>query len=372
MSLARHSSFLRGNKMHTANLLVLLPCFVAAAHQPLHDDVQLSERAAGGILDSGMKDNHVDFMGDAKQAFFLETQRIEKNVTMESIHDRSLELVGRQSCNTGYFACPAAGGCCLNSRRCCTYGYCMDTGNTCCPGGSCAPGNTCCGVSTCNPIGTQCCSDGNYCSEGNICVIYSGRRVCCTDLSCTAYISNGATISSTRAAAPTTTTRAAATITPPPTTTTTRVIANQYETWYYTVTWWYFSYYWTTIRAESTVTYTTIYSTTTYTTTALDRADASSRFAVLSSSLTFTPPASATSLKSLFGAVASDTPTPIARIGSTRAPTPTSALETPSGLSFPLSPTGTRVGTTGQANTLLSGWNVCIYTILSSVLSLVL
>ncbi len=103
-------------------------------------------------------------------------------------------------------------------------------------------------------------------------------------------------------------TPAAPSITAPPVTT--QVVVNQFSTWYWTVTWWYYSFYYTTIRAASTVTYTTVYFTTTYTTTALNSADASSRFAALSATLSFAPPASATSLASLLGAIPSPSQTP--------------------------------------------------------------
>lgn len=95
--------------MRAAKSVVLSLCFIATSvavqDQPYHN-VKLGERAAAGILDGVIKGNVVEPLDNSPQAFFLEAQRLEKNVTMETIHDRSLELIGRQSCDAGYFACP--------------------------------------------------------------------------------------------------------------------------------------------------------------------------------------------------------------------------------------------------------------------------
>lgn len=232
------------------------------------------------------------------------------------------------------------GRCCPRTTNCCSYGYCIDPAETCCPGGSCDPGYKCCSTTTCSPPGTECCSDGNYCQAGNICVklFDSGRIVCCTDLKCTAAVVSGTT--SYRSTS--TTDIPAPTITRPPTTT--RVVVDETFTWYWTVTWWYLSFYYTTFRAESTVTYTTIYSTTTFTTTASDREEASSRFAVLSRTLTFTPPASATTLASLLSALPSETQSVDVLVESTRGPTrSSSSTRTSAAFSFAT----TRASTTG-------------------------
>jgi hypothetical protein len=192
----------------------------------------------------------------------------------------------------------AFGRCCPSTTECCPYGYCIEPDRTCCPGGSCRPGWGCCGTGTCYPRDGECCSNGNYCEAGNICVrlVSSNRIVCCTDLQCTARVSNGFT-STLSTAATRTSTRAV--ITDPPTTRTR--ITLQYETWSWRITWWYISFYWSTVRqTTSSVTYTTVYSTTTLWITATDETDARSSFSALSSTLTFPVPTEAqTSLAAL-------------------------------------------------------------------------
>lgn len=138
-----------------------------------------------------------------------------------------------------------------------------------------------------------------------MCVLYNGKPVCCTDLQCTAVVRGGSTSvarTTTRAPAP-----AAPTITQPPRTT--EAIAASFTTYYWTVRWRYFSYYWTIFQAQSTVTYTRVTYTTIYTTTATDEAAASVIFQELSSTLTFSTPAEATTLASLVNAVPSPTTT---------------------------------------------------------------
>lgn len=137
-----------------------------------------------------------------------------------------------------------------------------------------------------------------------MCVLYDGRGVCCTDLKCTAVVDGGST-----SYARTTTRAPAPTITQPPRTTEVTVV-DSFTTYYWTVRWRYYSYYWTVFQARSTVTYTTITYTTIYTTTATDRAQASSIFDELSKTLTFSTPAEATTLASLIDAVPSPTATP--------------------------------------------------------------
>jgi hypothetical protein len=91
--------------MFSATFLVLFLGFsstLVAAQQQLKNDIQLDKRVAAGIFDSGMKDGSPE---TSQQHFFLEAQRLEKNASMETLHDRSLELVGRQNCAAGSFAC---------------------------------------------------------------------------------------------------------------------------------------------------------------------------------------------------------------------------------------------------------------------------
>lgn len=253
----------------------------------------LGERAAFdayGIVGKGYggeKKAVDDYVADfAPGTFFGEKT---DNETSPMIKDRSLELVGRQSCNAGYWYCEAFGRCCPTTTLCCSYGYCIDPGRTCCPGSSCDPGWGCCG-SKCYPKDGDCCSNDGYCEAGNICVriASSGRIVCCTDLQCTAAVVSGTTsyVSVQKTAAPS--------ITAPPSSAqaaATTILGG--DIWYWTVTWWYYSFWWTTFDATSEVTYTKIHSTTTFTTTATDEEQASSEFAALSATLSFPVPASA-------------------------------------------------------------------------------
>jgi hypothetical protein len=266
------------------------------------------------------------FEGSEPEVFIEALPGLAKNQSLPRLGDRSAELVGRQSCDVGYGYCSgeppynrfsdsapsltlilAFNRCCPSSNTCCSYGYCLEPGKICCPNGSCDEGNTCCG-NGCMPTGSQCCRDGRYCEAGNMCVLYDGRGVCCTDLSCTAVVDGGSTSyvrTTTQAPDP-----PAPTITQPPPQTTEFTIVDSYTTYYWTVRWRYFSYYWTVFQARSTVTYTTITYTTIYTTTATDIAQASSIFDDLSRTLTFSTPAEATSLASLIDAAPSPTATP--------------------------------------------------------------
>lgn len=123
------------------------------------------------------------------------------------------------------------GRCCPQTQLCCSYGYCIDSGRTCCPNGSCDPNWLCCG-DRCSPRGGDCCIDGNYCEPGNICVrlISNNRIVCCTDLQCTAVVRGGTTSYATTESPRTT--RA-----PPPITTQAFTQDVQIRTYYFTVRW---------------------------------------------------------------------------------------------------------------------------------------
>lgn len=344
------------------------------------DALQLARRDAPlkafGILKNSDGFGGEPILHDTEQvAWAPDSQRHSKNATTEMIQDRSLELNRRQSCDTGYWYCSAFGRCCPRSQLCCSYGYCIDPEKTCCSGGPCDSGYTCCGADSCAPIGGDCCSNGNYCEPGNICVrLYdSNRIVCCTDLSCTAAVVSG----TTTYARTTTQAQIPPVVTPPPTTT--DVVVDQYETWYYTVTWWYLSFYWTTYQVQSTVTYTTIYVTTTYTTLATDQDDASSRFAVLSQSLTFEAPASATSLRSLYDSPTTDTEdaTLVASVANTQIPS-TRVRSSSSSLTMPTSMIGGTNGPSGNgggasaASSFVVGWSFVAGAMLSAILMLVL
>ncbi|OCK95238.1 uncharacterized protein K441DRAFT_676731 [Cenococcum geophilum 1.58] len=276
--------------LSTRALAVLGAVFGSAAFSAA--DAGLGERAAFdayGIVgkeygEAKAVDEYV--AGFAPGALFGEKT---DNETSPMIKDRSLELVGRQSCNAGYWYCEAFGRCCPTSTLCCSYGYCIDPERTCCPDASCDPGWDCCG-SKCSPKGGDCCSNDRYCEPGNICVriVSSGRIVCCTDVECTAAVVSGTTsyASVQQTAAPS--------ITAPPSSVhvaATTVLGA--DIWYWTVTWWYLSFWWITFDATSEVTYTKIYTTTTFTTTATDEEQASSEFAALSETLSFPVPASA-------------------------------------------------------------------------------
>jgi hypothetical protein len=132
-------------------------------------------------------------------------------------------LFKRDTCSSGLAACNSmylfilidmfltildTGLCCPTNGQCCDTG-CGPSQATCCSDGKyCPAGFGCCGNGSCVPDGGQCCGDGTSCDAGNICVKIANRSndVCCTDTECTAYVSNGATM--TYATIPTTATNA--------------------------------------------------------------------------------------------------------------------------------------------------------------------
>lgn len=128
-----------------------------------------------------------------------------------------------------------------------------------------------------------------------MCVLLNGKKGCCTDLRCTAYISDGVRVPLT----PTATRQPDPTPTPPPTTAppVTKVV-DVYYTYYWTITWryWYYYYVYWAVGDVSTVTssQTTIYTTVTITDTASEAASA--KFESISESVEkqFTTPAEAT------------------------------------------------------------------------------
>ncbi|KAF2728940.1 hypothetical protein EJ04DRAFT_556419 [Polyplosphaeria fusca] len=344
--------------------------------------------AKAGILEGesspfdtvGIKRNEQGFgseaiaKNEALAALAPPSQLGKKNNSMPLIQDRSLELVNRQSCDAGYWYCPAFGKCCPRTTNCCGYGYCIDPNDRCCPGGSCTDGWYCCG-SNCSPPDGDCCSDGNYCEAGNICVkLYSsGRIVCCTDLECTAAVVSGSTSMMTSSAddLPSITSMGdIPSITEPPLTTEVVSVGDSYTTWYWTVTWWYLSFYWSTFQTESTVTYTTEYVTTTFTTFASDEFEASSLFSALSATLTLDVPSNAqTSLASLLNVEPSETEAPsfadnFDNFGTTRGPSSTVEAESSSTTTSraavatqnPAGPNGPGPGASYAASNSLVSW----------------
>ncbi|KID92270.1 carbohydrate-binding module family 18 protein [Metarhizium guizhouense ARSEF 977] len=194
----------------------------------------------------------------------------------------------RQSCEAGYWYCSAFGRCCPTSTRCCGHGYCLPSDSRCCPQGPCKLSEQCCGNDRCIPSGAECCKNGRYCEAGNHCYVLPSQGnlpVCCTDSRCTARVENGRTTYATSR----TTTR---------TYTTTRT---QY--YYWTMTWYYYYYYWTysTVIEASVVTSARTSTTSVLSVSTTAAAAASSYFSSVSSTLSFSTPASATSLASLTG-----------------------------------------------------------------------
>ncbi|KAK9435169.1 NHL repeat-containing protein [Metarhizium brunneum] len=169
----------------------------------------------------------------------------------------------------------------LNKRQSCEAGYWYCSG-------PCKLREQCCGNDRCIPSSAECCKNGRYCEAGNHCYILSSQGnlpVCCTDSRCTARVENGRTTYATSR----TTTR---------TYTTTR---KQY--YYWTMTWYYYYYYWTysTVIEASVVTSARTSTTSVLSVSTTAAAAASSYFSSVSSTLSFSTPASATSLASLTG-----------------------------------------------------------------------
>ncbi|OAQ63249.2 hypothetical protein VFPPC_09124 [Pochonia chlamydosporia 170] len=192
----------------------------------------------------------------------------------------------RQSCDAGYWY--SFGRCCPTSTRCCSYGYCLPSDSRCCPQGPCKTTQQCCGSDRCIPSGAECCNGGRFCEAGNHCYILPSKGnlpVCCTNSRCTAHVENGVTTY----ASSSTTTR---------TYTTTRT-----RYYYWTITWYYYYYYWTySAVIEASVVTSSRTSTTSVLSVSTTAAAAASRyFDSVSSTLTFSTPAAATSLASLTG-----------------------------------------------------------------------
>jgi len=202
-----------------------------------------------------------------------------------------------------YLTCDSGYGLCTNN-------ICCPLDNKCCPNACCAPGWNCCDPGTCYPVGGDCCADGNICQPGNICVLVNGRSGCCTDLSCTAYVSNGATIALTITRAP-----VAPPTTPPPVLLSTPPPSIQPPVsiyYYYTITWyylsWYYSYHYEASTSITTVTSTTITQRTTISIYETDSASAQASFSAISATLYLPTPSAATVIPTLPSPIPSSTP----------------------------------------------------------------
>ena len=109
----------------------------------------------------------------------------------------------------------------------------------CCADGYCDSNETCCEDTGCIPQDAHCCSDGGYCPDPFECVKIrdTGNIGCCTDLTCSVYLSAGQTVTY----APTTT-YASYTDTYEATTATSYLTTDDttatYYNWYYTTIYW--------------------------------------------------------------------------------------------------------------------------------------
>lgn len=260
--------------------------------------------------------------------------RVDKRGMIEAwMHPRSL---GRRQCQTSGYevcydqlrCCPQADFCCPGSPYCkslsddvccgalgtCDAGFtchslceCVPSSAQCCSNGRyCEAGYKCCSLGGCAEAGGECCSNGKACSAGNICVISgrTGEYGCCTDLSCTAYVDGGTTV--TRPSPP------PVTLPPDPVETGTddedgngQVV---WETYYLTIRWYYYSYYWYFFAATSTITSTEVSTTTVVSVSETDRAAASSSLDALSESVVeaMTTPEEATTARAAETAEESD------------------------------------------------------------------
>jgi len=199
----------------------------------------------------------------------------------------------------------------------------MDPINKCCLGGICGSDQDCC-EGGCMVLGNECCIGGGSCGPGNHCYRNSrdGRVGCCTNSACTAYVENGKTINlqEEQTAAPTVPQRPTPTAPDRVTVTQdapTTVTEYRMQYYYFTVTWTYLYYFYTydfIIRA-STVTSSTETTRTTITVQATDDFDASSEARELTRTMSFRPPASATSLARFTGTTIFDNPSATAGAG---------------------------------------------------------
>ncbi|KAJ5504037.1 hypothetical protein N7463_006911 [Penicillium fimorum] len=205
------------------------------------------------------------------------------------------------TCGIGYLACEYdSSRCCSISKKCCGNGFCAKFGETCCTGGGTCPiGFKCCaGTDGCAPLGGECCSDGSYCRVGKKCRTWRGEKVCCSSLlgcvgendgvgSDDGIGSGGTTVDVTST---TTTTEAM----------TTTYVRGDWDYYYTTIYWTYWFYYWTSSAPYTiqTVTSTKTRTRTIWSVYATNGLEATSSLEDRSSSYTYFPPYSATSLKS--------------------------------------------------------------------------
>ncbi|KAJ5169734.1 uncharacterized protein N7500_002517 [Penicillium coprophilum] len=207
------------------------------------------------------------------------------------------------TCGIGYTECEYdSSRCCKLGKKCCGNGYCATIGDTCCTGGGTCPiGYKCCdGTDGCAPLGGECCSGGYYCRVGKKCRIWKGERVCCSSvLGCAGEnagvgsddgIGSGGTVTADVTSSTTTTQRE----------TTTTYVRVDWDYYYTTIYWTYWYYYWTSFAPYTvqTVTSTRTSTRTVWSVYATDSAVATSSLEERSSSYTYFPPYSATSLKS--------------------------------------------------------------------------
>ncbi|KAK5956059.1 hypothetical protein OHC33_002632 [Knufia fluminis] len=191
------------------------------------------------------------------------------NLSMYAIQQldaRDLLLERQSTCYSPNIYCPVGGYCCYAEQNCCPGGCAPADASTCCGStGYCHTGFGCCQQQSCTPLDAECCSDGGYCPDPFMCVkvLETGQIGCCTDLSCSVYLSSSQTVTytpSTRAAA--TTTRAVATTTEYTGYDYTQTDYDYTETDYYSSyrTWsttyylYYFYYYYTVSYSPSTFT----------------------------------------------------------------------------------------------------------------------
>ncbi|CAK7244205.1 MAG: hypothetical protein STHCBS139747_005740 [Sporothrix thermara] len=250
-----------------------------------------------GVLEFDNGDKHFVILPNMGRKFMAKTSAAD-NQTTESVTPRSVldvllnRNVKRQTCSTGYGYCSNIEQCCPSYDECCGYGYCIDSEDTCCPNAPCQAGTDCCGEDHCYPFGDVCCGDESYCDAGNHCYKYPDLSydVCCTNSDCTAYVTDGVTVTRTTS----TTRRATST-------------SYDYEAYYFTITYSYYSYFWSEIDEERYfVTSTTIRTSTVVTVAATDASDATSSFEHISETLTFATPAAATRLRTLAGSTTTE------------------------------------------------------------------
>ncbi|KAJ5823498.1 hypothetical protein N7447_005838 [Penicillium robsamsonii] len=211
-----------------------------------------------------------------------------------------------RTCGIGYTTCDYdTSRCCSLGQKCCGNGFCAMIGETCCTGGGTCPiGFKCCsGTDGCAPLGGECCSDGYYCRMGKKCRTWKGKKVCCSSVFGCAGENDGVgsddgieSGDTTVDVTSTTTTKSTTTTEP----TTTTYVQVDWEYYYTTIYWTYWFYYWTSFAPYTvqTVTSTRTSTQTVWSVYATNSAVATSSFEDRSSSYTYFPPYSATSLKS--------------------------------------------------------------------------